>query len=906
MKKLLVLALFLTSTFTITACDMNSSISQVATYSISVDFGEAHEGQTLTLKDGDLLDLEELSLINPKYECLSWTDGVKTYKPDEVIIVKDNMSLKGDFALKSLFYVLSDEKDGYLLKSFTDNDADEVVIPNTYNGLPVKGMLDSAFSESNKIKKLTISDSVEKIVGGALSNLKMLEELITPFYGETINDNESTFGFLFGMSGNMQDMSVPETLKKVTLTKQKNITENAFVNLNNIEEVVLKNATVINSYAFSNMNKLQKVTLNEGLKSLQANSFSSLSRLESLQLPYSLEIFNNPLTSTGVKSLHFSKNLKEYNFRNESFKLESITVNEDNELFASKDGALYNKNFTKIITYPCNKVEESYTLLDTIKEIGDSAFKYSKFKSIDLKKVEIIGDEAFRYSAIQNVTFPSTIKSLGKTSFSASKIEKINFPEKLDNVTSLLVGDYIFSSCEQLTEIVIPSYIDNISNFFVSSDTVKSIKFLGSVKSIGDCAFAGTKISSIDITFKDNATIGDRIFINCGNLKTWNIHFEENITNYPKFTGNGLGDYVPNIICDNNEIATILKEKWSAYKSFIGTGVSKSLVIEDGVLLKFNGTSEETDVVIPEGVTRINREAFAKNIFIEKVTLPSTLVAVEQNVFYGCDNLKILEFTNDNPSAEIKCYYKDINGITEKQFSSYSWVDNNAIILVKDTVVKENLIKNISFTFTNSVFSKDELVINDDMIISKDGATLIRGYVKEEGGFVIPKTVKTIWNECFSGQSNLTSIDLTGVETVKDNAFDYCGLTDLVVPESLVNIGYCAFSYMDNLKTIKIESAAIIDSSGFGDNNYVESIDLGTKIVSIGSCAFSNVGTKTDGIEYIIVPASVIDIAEDAFCDFNCSTINCCFSEEYATNTFEYRTDFVSNTDANVVFDFVN
>lgn len=133
MKKLLVLALLFTSTFTITSCDMNNSISQVVTYSISVDFGEAHEKQTLTLKDGDLLDLEELSLINPKYECLSWTDGVKTYKPDEVIVVKDNMSLKGDFALKSLSYVLSDEKDGYLLKSFTDNDADEVLIPNTYN-----------------------------------------------------------------------------------------------------------------------------------------------------------------------------------------------------------------------------------------------------------------------------------------------------------------------------------------------------------------------------------------------------------------------------------------------------------------------------------------------------------------------------------------------------------------------------------------------------------------------------------------------------------------------------------------------------------------------------------------------------------------------------------------------------
>ena len=77
MKKLLVLALLFTSTFTISACDINNSISQVATYSISIDFGEAHEPQTLSLNDGDLLDLEELSLINSKYECLSWTDGKK-------------------------------------------------------------------------------------------------------------------------------------------------------------------------------------------------------------------------------------------------------------------------------------------------------------------------------------------------------------------------------------------------------------------------------------------------------------------------------------------------------------------------------------------------------------------------------------------------------------------------------------------------------------------------------------------------------------------------------------------------------------------------------------------------------------------------------------------------------------
>lgn len=109
-KSLLVLALLFSSSYAMSSCDGISSISEMLTYTITVDFGEAHETQTLTMNDGDLLDLEELSLINPEYECLSWTDGELTYKTNEVIIVKHNMSLKGDFALKSLSYILNNEK----------------------------------------------------------------------------------------------------------------------------------------------------------------------------------------------------------------------------------------------------------------------------------------------------------------------------------------------------------------------------------------------------------------------------------------------------------------------------------------------------------------------------------------------------------------------------------------------------------------------------------------------------------------------------------------------------------------------------------------------------------------------------------------------------------------------------
>ena len=901
-KSLLVLALLFSSSYAMSSCDGISSISEMLTYTITVDFGEAHETQTLTMNDGDLLDLEELSLINPEYECLSWTDGELTYKTNEVIIVKHNMSLKGDFALKSLSYILNDEKNGYLLKSFTDNSADEVKIPDTYNGLPIKGILADVFNENNRIKKLIIGNNVETISGGALANLKFLEELVTPFYGENSNDEESTFGYLFGLGESMQSMAVPESLKKVTITKQKLITKNAFVNLINIESVILEEAEIIDSHAFSNMYSLSNVTLNEGIKELKSNAFSSLSNLTTLELPSSLEIFNNPLTTTGVKELHFSKNLKEYNYRNESGKLESITVDENNPLFASKDGILYNKDLSKVITYPSNKSGDTFALLDSVEEIGNNAFMYSKFTSIDLKQVKIIGDEAFRYSKITSVSLPSSIVSLGKTAFSASKIQEVNFPERLDSVTSLPVGEFLFSSCENLTSITIPSYIDNISNYFIASDTVTSITLLGSVKSLGTCAFAGTKIKTIDITFKDNATIGDRIFINCGELKTWTIHFEDGVNTYPKFTGTGLGSYVPNIICDNEEVAKALKEKWTDYKSFIGTEISSPFVIENNALIKFNGTSEDTDIVIPEGVTKISKEAFAKNKYIETVTLPSTLTEIEQRIFFECDNLKFIKFTGDS-FDNIKYYQNDLSGITEKKFGDFQW-PSNCIILVKDETAKTNLKNVINHYNKNFVFDENEVEITETSVITKDGETLVKGYVGEGEKFIIPSTVKTIYNECFSNQTNLKEIDLTGVETVLDKAFENTSLENLIIPESLVNIGYCSFAYIDTLLSIKIESAAIIDSYGFSDNCNLESIDLGTQIVSIGGGAFSNDGGDGNGIASIIVPASVTDIADNAFEDSNISTIYCCFSQDYADKTFEYGSDFVDNTNAEVIFDY--
>ena len=62
--------------------------------------------------------------------------------------------------------------------------------------------------------------------------------------------------------------------------------------------------------------------------------------------------------------------------------------------------------------------------------------------------------------------------------------------------------------------------------------------------------------------------------------------------------------------------------------------------IENGVLLKFNGT--QADVVVPEGVSVIGSSAFAFCDKIVSIRLPETVTEIRKNAFMYCKSLKEL------------------------------------------------------------------------------------------------------------------------------------------------------------------------------------------------------------------------------------------------------------------------
>ena len=65
--------------------------------------------------------------------------------------------------------------------------------------------------------------------------------------------------------------------------------------------------------------------------------------------------------------------------------------------------------------------------------------------------------------------------------------------------------------------------------------------------------------------------------------------------------------------------------------------MSAGFEIEDGVLTKYTG--DETEVVIPEGVVTIGKNAFYENKKITEIVMPDSVIKIDSNAFEKCAKL---------------------------------------------------------------------------------------------------------------------------------------------------------------------------------------------------------------------------------------------------------------------------
>ena len=143
----------------------------------------------------------------------------------------------------------------------------------------------------------------------------------------------------------------------------------------------------------------------------------------------------------------------------------AFTVDSANAFLCAEDGVLFNKDKTRLIKYPTEKTAPSYTVPDSVKTIGTSAFYeiYYNLTTLNLpegKALTTVEDNGiYGCTKLANVNIPSTLRNLGEAFLFESKITSAVIPE---GVESLEFAS--FSWCPNLTRVEFPASLKKSSD----------------------------------------------------------------------------------------------------------------------------------------------------------------------------------------------------------------------------------------------------------------------------------------------------------------------------------------------------------------------------------------------------------------------------------------------------------
>ena len=209
----------------------------------------------------------------------------------------------------------------------------------------------------------------------------------------------------------------------------------------------------------------------DGLKvtELDSNSFLE-SPAEKINIPATVEYISaeNPFASC--------LNMKEF------------SVDENNEYYCSVDGVLFTKDMKKLVFYPPKKDGTSYTVPDSVEEIGIAALSETSLNEIKVPdSVNKIGRHAFSFNAeLKKIDISQTsVKIINPMTFiNCTSLDEVLLPETITEI-----GLASFMGCEKLTEITLPSQLESIGQSAFMGTAIEKIRIPEYVNYIGYCAF---------------------------------------------------------------------------------------------------------------------------------------------------------------------------------------------------------------------------------------------------------------------------------------------------------------------------------------------------------------------------------------------------------------------------------
>ncbi|MCL2214905.1 MAG: leucine-rich repeat protein [Treponema sp.] len=352
-------------------------------------------------------------------------------------------------------------------------------IPENIQSLPVTVIGRSAFSRCTNLATINLTPLITSIEAWAFNDCSNLTSILIPSSVTSIGD------YVFWGCTSLGNITIPSSVTSIGQQTFQNclsltnvniplsvtyINVSAFSGCSNLTNIIVDNrnsvytsidgvlldenmstiliypqgkrgvtyiihssVTTIGNGAFNNNNNLTTIIIPLSVTTIGNGAFSNCKNLANITIPYSVtNIDGNPFNGCS--------------------NLTAIIIDNNNTVYTSIDGVLFDKLIRTIIAYPDGKISRTYSIPSSVTAIGGWAFYGSKLTNVIIpSSVTTIGIAAFNRSSLTSIDIPSSVTTIERGAFgNCSDLSNVNIPSSV-----IIIGEQAFVHCFNLKNVTI-------------------------------------------------------------------------------------------------------------------------------------------------------------------------------------------------------------------------------------------------------------------------------------------------------------------------------------------------------------------------------------------------------------------------------------------------------------------